>query len=138
MLHCVIWKKFTDVSEVLTASSIRAISKPWRGLLISLMMEAVSTSETLVNPTRLHGATSQKTVVFDIYQVRKSAGDRLSCQVLCIFLALSRRIPESYFETGYDRLSDPYLFNMHYILRGTLGNDSNKSNCTCRKKLTAD
>jgi hypothetical protein len=31
--------------------------------IISLMMEAVSTSETPVNSTRLHCATSQKAVV---------------------------------------------------------------------------
>jgi hypothetical protein len=39
MLHHVIWWKLTDLSEVLTATII----------LITLMMEAVSTSETLVN-----------------------------------------------------------------------------------------
>jgi hypothetical protein len=37
MLRRIVWYKFTDVSEVLTASNIRA------------MMEAVSTSEMLVN-----------------------------------------------------------------------------------------
>jgi hypothetical protein len=41
MLRRVVWKKFTDVSEVFTASVIRAMS--------ALMMEAVSTSETSVN-----------------------------------------------------------------------------------------
>jgi hypothetical protein len=39
MFH-VVWWKFIDVSEVLAASII---------LLITLMMEAASTSETLVN-----------------------------------------------------------------------------------------
>jgi hypothetical protein len=38
LLRRVVWQKFTDVSEVLTASSI-----------ITLMMEAASTSETSVN-----------------------------------------------------------------------------------------
>jgi hypothetical protein len=37
----VVWYKFTDVSEVLAASIIRA--------MIVLMMEIVNTSETLVN-----------------------------------------------------------------------------------------
>jgi hypothetical protein len=32
--------------------------------LIALMMEAARTSETLVNFTRLHGATTQKTAIF--------------------------------------------------------------------------
>jgi hypothetical protein len=47
-LHHVVWYKFTDVSEVLDASIIRAMS--------ALMMEAASTSETLVNfyQTRQH------------------------------------------------------------------------------------
>jgi hypothetical protein len=40
---------------LLTASIIRAIT---------LMIEAVSTSETFVNYSKLHGATSQKTVIF--------------------------------------------------------------------------
>jgi hypothetical protein len=40
MLHRVVWYKLTDVSEVLTASIIRATV---------LMMEAVSSSETSVN-----------------------------------------------------------------------------------------
>jgi hypothetical protein len=35
MLHCAVWYKFTGVSEVLTAS-----------IIITLMMEAVITSET--------------------------------------------------------------------------------------------
>jgi hypothetical protein len=39
MLCCVVWYKFTDISEVLTASIIMA----------ALMMEVVSTSETSVN-----------------------------------------------------------------------------------------
>jgi hypothetical protein len=39
---------FTDDSEVITASIIRAVRKP-RGLLIVLMMEAASTFETSVN-----------------------------------------------------------------------------------------
>jgi hypothetical protein len=44
MLRCVAWKTFTDVSEVLAASFIRAIIS-----LITLMMEAANTSETSVN-----------------------------------------------------------------------------------------
>jgi hypothetical protein len=52
----------TDFSEVLTVSIIRA--------LIALMMEAVSTSETLVNFYKLSGAISQKTVVFILAAVR--------------------------------------------------------------------
>jgi hypothetical protein len=46
----------TRVTEVLTASIIKAV--------IGLMMEAAVTSETLVNFTRLHSATSQKIVTF--------------------------------------------------------------------------
>jgi hypothetical protein len=38
MLHCVVWQKLTDISEVLTASII----------ITALMMEAVSTSEMSV------------------------------------------------------------------------------------------
>jgi hypothetical protein len=34
------------------------------GLLIALMMEAASTSETSVDFYKMHGATSQKTVIF--------------------------------------------------------------------------
>jgi hypothetical protein len=41
MLYHVVWHKFTDVSEVLAASIIRVMSKP-HGLLIALMMKAVS------------------------------------------------------------------------------------------------
>jgi 16S rRNA C1402 (ribose-2'-O) methylase RsmI len=41
MLRRVVWQKFTDVSEVLTASIIRA--------MIALIIEAARTSETLVN-----------------------------------------------------------------------------------------
>jgi hypothetical protein len=37
MLHHLVWKKFTDVSEVLAAS------------IIALVMEAASTSKTSVN-----------------------------------------------------------------------------------------
>jgi hypothetical protein len=40
MLRCLAWQKFADVSEVLTASNIRAID---------LMMAAVTTSVTSVN-----------------------------------------------------------------------------------------
>jgi hypothetical protein len=41
MLRRVIWQKFTDISEVLAASIIRAMSD-------ALMMEAASVSETSV------------------------------------------------------------------------------------------
>jgi hypothetical protein len=41
LLRHVVWEKFTDISEVLAASIIRAV--------IALMMEAASTSETSVN-----------------------------------------------------------------------------------------
>jgi hypothetical protein len=59
MLRRVVWYKFTDVSEELTASIIRA------------MMEAASTSEAW-KTIRLHGATSQKTVIFILAAVRTS------------------------------------------------------------------
>jgi hypothetical protein len=49
----------TDVLEVLAASNIRA-----------LIMEETSTSETSVNSTRLHGATTQKTAIFKLAAVR--------------------------------------------------------------------
>jgi hypothetical protein len=42
LLRCVVWYKFTDVSEVLAASIIRT-------MIIGLMMEAASTSEKSVN-----------------------------------------------------------------------------------------
>jgi hypothetical protein len=45
---------FTSVSEVLYASIIRAMRK---------MMEAAISFETSVNFSRLHAATTQKTVV---------------------------------------------------------------------------
>jgi hypothetical protein len=44
--------KFTDVSEVIAASIIA-------------LMETASASETSANFTRLHGVTSQKTVIFN-------------------------------------------------------------------------
>jgi hypothetical protein len=47
MLRRVVWWKFTDISEVLSASIFRAISII--RALIALQMEAVSTSETSVN-----------------------------------------------------------------------------------------
>jgi hypothetical protein len=52
LLRRVFWQKFTDVSEVLPASIIRAIA---------LMMEAASTSQTSVNS---YQTTTQKTVIF--------------------------------------------------------------------------
>jgi hypothetical protein len=45
------------ISEVLTACSIR-------------VMKAAGTSETSVSFCRLHGATSQKTVIFKLVAVR--------------------------------------------------------------------
>jgi hypothetical protein len=44
MLRRVVWYKFTDVSEVIAASIMRAMIA-----FIALMMEAASTSETSVN-----------------------------------------------------------------------------------------
>jgi hypothetical protein len=44
-LRHVVWQKFTDVSEALAASIIRAME----AALIALMMEVASTSETSVN-----------------------------------------------------------------------------------------
>jgi hypothetical protein len=41
-----------------------------RWAMITLMMEAVSTSETSVSIYRVHGATSQKTDIFIIVAVR--------------------------------------------------------------------
>jgi hypothetical protein len=40
--------------------------------MMSLMMKAASTSETPVNFTRLHDATSQKTAIFILDAVRTS------------------------------------------------------------------
>jgi uncharacterized ion transporter superfamily protein YfcC len=49
--------------EVLTAVSMKiAVFRA-----IALMMEAARTSETLVNFTRLHGATTQKTAIFILF-----------------------------------------------------------------------
>jgi hypothetical protein len=42
MLRHVIWQKFTDVSEVLAAST-------FRNMIVNLMMQAFRTSETSVN-----------------------------------------------------------------------------------------
>jgi two-component sensor histidine kinase len=42
MLHCVVWQTWTNISEVLTASMNRVMS-------LTLIMEAVSTSEMSVN-----------------------------------------------------------------------------------------
>jgi hypothetical protein len=53
-LYRVVWEKFTDVSEVPAASI---------NLLIALMMEAASTSETSVNFYQIYGATTQKTAI---------------------------------------------------------------------------
>jgi hypothetical protein len=60
--------KYTDVSEERPASIIRAMSETF----IVLMMEVVSTSETSVfsNKTTLHGATSQKALIFMLAAVR--------------------------------------------------------------------
>jgi hypothetical protein len=55
MLRRVVWKKFTDVLEMLTAS-------------IALIVEVVSTSVTSVISATLHGATSQKTAIFKFLQ----------------------------------------------------------------------
>jgi hypothetical protein len=52
MLHRVVSKKLTEVSEVLAVPIIR------------VMMEAVSTSKNVSQFLRLHGAASQKTVIF--------------------------------------------------------------------------
>jgi hypothetical protein len=40
--------------------------------LIALMMEAVQTSETLVNSYQLHGSTTQKAAIFIATDVRTS------------------------------------------------------------------
>jgi hypothetical protein len=47
MLLHVVWKNFTDISEVLVTSITIAMNKP-RDVLIALMMEAASTCETSV------------------------------------------------------------------------------------------
>jgi uncharacterized lipoprotein YmbA len=59
MLCHIIVQKFTDISEMLTASIIR------------VMMKAASTSEMSVNFTRLHGTTFQKTVISGLFVVNK-------------------------------------------------------------------
>jgi hypothetical protein len=41
-------------------------------MAIAVMMEPASTSETSVNSTRLHGATTQKTAIFILAAVRNS------------------------------------------------------------------
>jgi hypothetical protein len=40
--------------------------------IIALMVEAASTSETSVTSTRLHGATTQKTLIFILAAMRTS------------------------------------------------------------------
>jgi hypothetical protein len=56
LLPRAVWQKFTDVSEVLTASIIRA-NRPDDG-------------DSKQNSTRLHGATTQKTTTFILTAVR--------------------------------------------------------------------
>jgi hypothetical protein len=68
-LYHVVWYKFTDVSELLTAPVIRV-----------LMMEAASTSETSVNFKHLRNigkllpdyTTTQKTTIFILATMRTS------------------------------------------------------------------
>jgi hypothetical protein len=59
MVRCVVWLKITEVSEVLVASSIRA--------LIILVMEAVDMS---VNLYQTRWCSIQKTVIFILATVR--------------------------------------------------------------------
>jgi hypothetical protein len=54
VLCCVVWKKLTDISEVLTASIIRVI----------LTMERKGPLKRLSVSTRLHSATSPNTIIF--------------------------------------------------------------------------
>jgi hypothetical protein len=71
----------TDVSEVFFASITREIPEDSHlhvkfkvltalGLLIALLMEATSTSETSVNFYQSTGSTSQKTAIFILAAVR--------------------------------------------------------------------
>jgi hypothetical protein len=73
----------TDVSEELTASIIRVLIRPvqptpifatafLRGLFITLMMEAVSSSETSASIYKIKRATSEKTAIFILVTVRTS------------------------------------------------------------------
>jgi hypothetical protein len=43
-------------------------------VVFALMMEAVRTSETLVNYTSLHGATTQKIAIFDVFLLQNIPG----------------------------------------------------------------
>jgi hypothetical protein len=58
MLRLVVPKKLTGFSEMLTA------------FIITLVMEAVRTSETSVIFTGLHGATSQNTIIFKLVALK--------------------------------------------------------------------
>jgi hypothetical protein len=58
MLHCVVWKILTDVSKEFTIPII--------GVIITLMMEALSSSECQSVSTKLHNTTCQKTAVLII------------------------------------------------------------------------
>jgi hypothetical protein len=60
----------TDVSEVHTASIIRAMMEAVCPELIVLMMEAVCTSETSVSICLTTGSRSQKTLNFILAGVR--------------------------------------------------------------------
>jgi uncharacterized membrane protein len=60
--HHVDWYKFTNVSEVCTASIIRAI-------IVTLVMVAVTTSEAY---TSQHSSATQKTAIFILTAVRTS------------------------------------------------------------------
>jgi hypothetical protein len=62
MLWNVVLQKLTDVSEVLAASSITAIT---------LSMKVTDTSETSRNFTRLHDATTKKAVIFNMHLVSR-------------------------------------------------------------------
>jgi hypothetical protein len=62
LLRRVVWYKFTDVSELLNASTIRAV----------LLTEAVSISETSVNFNQTTRPTPQKTVILILAAVKTS------------------------------------------------------------------
>jgi hypothetical protein len=85
------------------------------------MMEAARTSETLVNFTRLHGATTQKTAIFLLTAVRTSNPTK---EVLTIILW---RRHGNYLTSSRKETSVSYdmetLWKGHQIRRGSNSSD---------------
>jgi hypothetical protein len=84
---CSLISMFSDILEELTVFIIRAVT---------LMMEAVSTSETSVNIYhRVQGATSQKTAIFKLVintEVMSEHMTRRSCRGICLAVSVETSV----------------------------------------------